>query len=153
MHNDISVSELLAKLNTDVQQWEKKRQLAEEALRQATARTDELRQTIAGLRRYIPEIENFSEHSSTRDDSVGEFYGMSTREAIKCVLQRANRPLPSADIAQQLIDGGIKSESASFKSNVSATLSVMQSKYQEVIKTPQGWILSQPNLAETHEAA
>ena len=63
MNNDLSVSELLAKLNADVQQWDKKRQLAEEALREATARAEELRQTMAGLRRYIPEIDSFNDAS------------------------------------------------------------------------------------------
>ena len=146
MNNNLTVSELLGKLDVDLQHWERKRQAAEGALLEATAKTQELTQTLNNLRRYLPDFAVPPSIPIKELRTPGEFSGMSTREAIKIVLQRAGRALSSADVAQQLIHGGVTSESASFRSNVSATLSVMQSKYHEVQKTPGGWILSQPSL-------
>ena len=137
MYNDIRVSELLGRLQSDLQKWE-------ETASCANAKVSELRQAIDSLTRYVPGIAAKSER--LEEMNSGEFTGLSTREAIKIVLQRASGALSSAEIAKQLTAGGVKSGSASFRSNVSATLSVMQSKYHEVHKTLSGWILSQPTL-------
>lgn len=144
MYNDIRVSELLGRLQSDLDKWEEKASAAHAIFVDATAKVSELRQAIDSLTRYVPGVAAKCER--LEESNSGEFTGMSTREAIKIVLQRAGAELPSAAIAKQLTAGGVKSESASFRSNVSATLSVMQSKYHEVQKTPTGWILSQPTL-------
>ena len=152
MNSSITVAELYTRVVADLERWEKKRQDAELALDEAAGKIQELTQMVSSLRSYLPEIASTispQQGSST----IEEFSSMSTREAIKIVLQRANRALSSSEIANVLTEGGVKSESASFRSNVSATLSVMQSKYQEVIKTPQGWILSQPNLVNAESSS
>lgn len=151
MCNDIRVSELLGRMQSDLEEWEDKASSAHALLVDANAKASELRQAIDSLTRYVPGIAAKSER--LEEMNSGEFTGMSTRQAIKIVLQRAEGALPSSAIAAQLTAGGIKSTSASFRSNVSATLSVMQSQYHEVQKTPQGWILSQPVLANADSHA
>lgn len=151
MNNHISAVEVFHKAQADLEQWERKRRSAETLLKETTARTQELTQFLSGLRGYLPEIATVKVRTEGATET-GEFSGMSTREAIKIVLQRENRALSSADITQFLTEGGVKSESASFRSNVSAILSVMQSKHHEVLKTPQGWILSQPSLVSTESS-
>ncbi len=151
VNNHISAVEVFHKAQADLEQWERKRRSAETLLKEATARTQELNQFLRGLRVYLPE--SATAKVGTEVTTVtGEFSGMSTREAIKIVLQKENRALSSADIATFLTEGGVKSESASFRSNVSAILSVMQSRHHEVLKTPQGWILSQPSLVSAESS-
>ena len=123
---------------------------AERALEEANAKSQELKQTQAIVRPYLPEVADCK--SRHVEPSLGEFSDMSTREAIKIVLQRENRALSSAEITKFLTDGGVKSHSASFRSNVSAILSVMQSRHHEVLKTRQGWILSQPSLVSAESS-
>jgi len=153
---DVTVTGLIGRLSAELQQWENKRKTAETAFKEATARVEELRQTLETIRRYAPGIDVLNTSLIDQEIPTGEFSQMSTREAVRIVLQRADKPLTTAEITDVLVAGGAKSGSANFRSNVSATLSVMQSKYQEVIRTAsRGWILSQPNLlhADHNEAA
>ncbi len=84
---------------------ESKRRNAEVAFDDAKAKTIELTQILNSLTAYLPAIADVVaiEHRS----ETGEFVGMSTRAAIKIVLQRAGRALTSADVTQQLINGGV----------------------------------------------
>ena len=152
MQNEITVGELLSRVKADFDEWEQKRRTAEVALQKATAslqdavaKTEHYRQMLTDLQSYLPVVVN--------EPQFGEFAGMGIRDGIKTVLQRANRPLSRGEIAQQLVDGGMKSNSNSFHSNVSAILSVMQSRHREVLKTPQGWILAQPSLVQEHSGS
>lgn len=150
---DLTLSELFTKMQSDLERWDKKKEAAENALTEATSKLQELKQTIAGLRSYLPQEFHAVEPNAPIPSAPGEFTLISTRQAIKLVLERASGPLKTEQIAQELLNGGAKSSAESFRSNVSATLSVMQSKYHEVSRTPLGWILSQPSLSANSDKA
>jgi hypothetical protein len=122
---------------------------AQIALDEANAKCTELTQAMALFKTYMPEIAV----PALKDEQArsGEFSRVSLRDAIKIVLQRASGPMLTNDIAKILEDGGLQSKARDFRSNVSATLSVMQSSHKEVQRLPEGWILSQPNLASDPE--
>ena len=73
---------------------------------------------------------------------------MSLRKALLKLLALRGKDTVSATavITSELLAGGVKSSAESFTSNVSATLSVMKSKHEEVSYAEDGWSITEKGL-------
>ena len=77
------------------------------------------------------------------------FTGLSLRKALLKLLagRGIGAVMKTAEIVPALSAGGVQSKAQSFASNVSATLSVMQSKHGEVEWTNGGWAITDVGAA------
>jgi len=107
----------------------------------------EIDAAVVALRRLMPEEESPRAKDSQQVlpmASNGRYTGMSTRWAILALLSEdAIVPMTTGQIAEALQAGGMTSGGKSFAANVSAVLSGMKGEKQEVIASPDGWIISE----------
>lgn len=138
MSGEKSVSEFLASLETERESH-------------ATAIAEHQR-SIAELDRIIPAIRARVDAATepTRPEIVlpmGIYGGLSIRMALLKHLAMARRG-KTADLVKALLDGGFEVGEADFPSNVSATLSAMRAKRQEVDREGEEWVITQVGREE-----
>lgn len=127
-------------------------QILETALRQLEARHKDLReemstveQGIAGIRAVLARDTSCPVYSpqdavtpqSTVDSQSRRYEGLSVRWGVLQFLAgEANGPASTADIAAALLRGGMTTRGRDFISNVSAVISVMVNKREELEAVP-----------------
>jgi len=103
-----------------------------------------LEETISGLKKMLSRQQPlFRPEPRVITNLPGRYAGISVRWAVLSLLgEDSHGPLPTAKIAEALKAGGITSDSLNFTSNVSAVLSVMTNKRNEVESTESGYQLT-----------
>jgi hypothetical protein len=106
-----------------------------------------IEETISGLRKMLanqPQAPLFDVNPRAIASAVGKYAGLSVRWAILNLLaEDREAPMPTAAIAETLRAGGITSNSQNFTSNVSAVISDMTNKKQELEPTDSGYRLTE----------
>jgi hypothetical protein len=109
---------------------------------------------IDGIQRHLGSTPKVSEKPNNvnnidveqRVESAGSLAGLSLRRAIQVVLYLSGHAMKSSEIAAKLQARGVTSAAQSFRGNVSATLSDMRNKREEVELGEGGWTLT--NIAK-----
>jgi hypothetical protein len=103
----------------------------------------ELDQTIAVVRRVLPNQSTLFSNGTSHAARPGKYMGISVRWAILNLLaEDAVSPMPTGEIADALRRGGISSTSKSFNANVSAVLSDMTNTRKETEQAGNGYQIS-----------
>lgn len=121
-----------------------------EVLRDLDAQISSLEAEIATLRAGRPTIvllrNKYSSPAPTWKG--GPYANMGPTDAIPQVLKGEDFPLTTAQVAEKLIAGGIKSNAQNFVASVSATLSQLKDK-KIVRKVGDAWTLEEPEQVAT----